>query len=80
MAKLSGSRRELKKIKKIKARASKKFSYSSSDISISDSYSSLSSYIEWEKIRQTTELKELNKLDLVVTNNIKNKYQRDYAI
>ena len=39
MAKRSGSRRELKKIKKIKSKASKKRSYSRSDSYISDSYS-----------------------------------------
>ena len=77
------SHHEIKKIKKIKYKSSKKISYSRSDISISDSdsYSSLSSESEWEKPRQTTELKEINKLYHIVTNNTKkNKNQHNDAI
>ena len=75
MAKRSGSYCELKKIKKIRNKASKKHYSSGSNISISDLGASLSSDIEWDKIRHPTECKEINKLDHIVTNNIKNKYQ-----
>ena len=85
MAKSSGSRCELKKIKKIKkirSKVSKKRSYSIRDISSSDSdsYFSLFSYSERDKIIHPTELKEINKLDHLVTNNIKNKDQCNDAI
>ena len=72
MANSSGSRHELKKIKKIKSKSYKKCSYSSIDSSISDSdsYYSLSSYSQWYKRRQPTEHKEINKLDIVVSDNI----------
>ena len=75
MAKRFGPRRKLKKIKNIKFKASKKFIYSirNSSSSASGSDSSLSSDIEWYKIRQTNGRKEKNKLDHVVTNNIKKK-------
>ena len=83
MDKKSGSRCELKKIKKTKAKTSKNCSYSIINISSSnsDSYFSLSIDSDWEEIRQTTYLKEKNKLYYVVTNNTKkNKNQHHYAI
>ena len=80
MAKRSVSRRELKKIKKIRAKASRKYGSSSSDRSISDSDSSLSSDSERDKIRHPSERKETDKLDHIVTNNINNKDQYNDAI
>ena len=70
MAKCSGSSRELKKIKNICAKASKKHESSNISSSISDSGSSLSSDSEWDERVNPTKLKEMNKLDHVVTNNI----------
>ena len=52
MAKKSGSRHELKKIKKIRAKASTKHDSSSSNSSSSDSDSYLSSGSKWDKIIQ----------------------------
>ena len=52
MYKCSGLRREPKKIKKIRAKASKKNDYSTRNISSSNSYSSLSSDSEWYRIGQ----------------------------
>ena len=65
MAEPYGSRCELKKINKIKSKASKKHSYSMKNSSSSDSdlYSSLFSDSEWDKSRQPTERKEINELD-----------------
>ena len=80
MAKSSSSRRELNNINNICAKASDRNDYYRSNISNSDYDSSLSSGSEWEKIIQPTELKEMNKLYQVVTNNIKNTYQRNDAI
>ena len=72
MAKQSDSRQELKKIK---AKVSKKCSYYISDKYISDSYSDspLSSDSESDKIIQPAESNKINKLDHLVTNNIKKK-------
>ena len=72
MEKKSGLLRE---IKKIKAKSYRKHRYSSSDSSISDpdSDSSLYSDIKREELINTTEWKEINKLDHVVTNNTKKK-------
>ena len=75
----SSSRCELKNIKKIKAKASKKFDDYSSDSSRNKSYydSSLSSGSDWDEERQPAERREINRSDHVVTNNIKtNSYQR----
>ena len=82
MAKRTGSRHELKRIKKIKSKASNNNSYSNIDnyIGASNSDSSLSSDSEWDKRRHPTECKEIDKLDHVVTNNITNKYQRNDTI
>ena len=71
--KKSSSCCELKKINKIQAKASKKRSYySSNSSSIKSGYDS-SFYIDsdWDEEIQTTERKEINKLDHVVTDNIK---------
>ena len=81
MAKRWSSRRELKKTKKIKkvkkisSKEGKKCYYS-----ISNSYSSyydsyLYSDIEWEKIRQPSERKDIHNLVHVLTNEINNKDQ-----
>ena len=68
----SGSRRELNKINKIRAKASNKRSHFSSKSSSSESdYGSyLSNDSDREEKIQPTELKEINKLDHVFTNNI----------
>ena len=79
----SDSHCELKNINKIKAKASKKRGYYSSNSysSDSDSDSFLSSDSEWEEERQPTELKEINDLDHVVTDTINtNKNQHNDAI
>ena len=69
IAKWSGLRREIKNIKKIKANATKKRSYSISNSSSSDLYSYLPLFSDSER-------KEINKLDHVVTDNRnKNKNQ-----
>ena len=80
VAKHLGSRRELNKINKICAKVSKKHESSSRSISSSGSGSSLSSDIVWDKRRHPVELKEMDKLDRVVINNIKNKDQCNDAI
>ena len=82
MEKKSRSRRELKNIKDINNKASNKRIYysSNSSSSDSDSDSSFYIYIYWQELRQTTELKETNELDHVVTNIIrKNKNQHNDA-
>ena len=82
MAKCTGSRKEIKKIKKIKkicAKLAKNYEYSISDISSSDYESYLSSDIEWDRIRPTKQ-KNNNKLDHVVTNNIKIKDKYNEAV
>ena len=74
---------KLKKINSIKAKYSKKRSYSISNISISDSDydSSLSSDSDLEEKIHPTECKEINKLYHVVTDNIKkNKNHHNDAI
>ena len=81
ITKKSGSRRELNKIKKIKAKDSKKLIYSSSDSLSSYLDSPLYSDSEWDEPIQPTEHKEINKLYHLVTDNIKkNKNQRNDAI
>ena len=80
MDKHSGLCREIKNIKKISGKSSRKDDYSSSNISRSDFDSSLSSDSEWDKKIQPAERKYMNKLDYVVTNNIKNKDQSNDAI
>ena len=75
-----GSRRQLKKTKKIKSKAPKKHFYSIRDIYSSDYDSYLSSDSEWDKRRQTTERKKIKKLDNVVKNKTKNKYQCNETI
>ena len=83
IAKKSGLRRELKKIKNIRAKASKKRRYSSSDSSSSgldyDSY--VSSDSDQDEEREPNQIKDMNKLDHIVTYNInKNKNQHNDAI
>ena len=80
MAKRSDSRRELKKIIKIRTKLSKKHEYSISSIYISYSYSFLYSDSDLYERRQHSERKYMKKLDHVVTNNIKNKNQCDDTI
>ena len=80
MSKCSGSRHELKNIKNIRAKASKKHDYSSSDSFTDDSDSSLYIDREWDERINPTECKDMNKLDNVVTNNIYNKDQCSDAI
>ena len=79
IAKKSGSRRALKKIKRIRNKSSKKRYDSSND----ESYSSLflSSNIDLDKYRHPGVRREINLLYHVVTDNIKtNKYQRNDTI
>ena len=71
MAKRSSTSLDLNKIKKIRAKESKKNDYSSSISSRSDSDSSLYSDSEWYKIIQPYEIKDMNKFDQVVISNIK---------
>ena len=80
ISKLLGSRRELKKVNKIRTTASKRHGSSKSDSSSSDSDSPLSSDSKWDKRIQYTERKDMKNLDHVVTNNIRNKYQYNDAI
>ena len=80
MSKHSGSRRGLKKINKIKAKSSRKSSYSISYRSRSDSYSYLSSDSELYEIRKPNELNYINKLYHIVTNNLKKKDQHYVSI
>ena len=70
----------MKKIKKIRSNVSNNNESYIISISISDSDSSLSSYSEWDEIRQTSGRNSMKKLDQIVTNNIKNKNQCDDAI
>ena len=55
--KISGSRRELKKINNIRAKSSNKHDFSISDIYSNDSGSSLSSDSGWDKRRHPAEIK-----------------------
>ena len=73
MANRSYSRHELNKIKNMKSKSSKNLSCSIIDSSNSDSDSSLYSDSDWDKKRQPTELKDINKLDHILTNYINNK-------
>ena len=63
IAKKSGSRREIYKIKNIRKEASRDTYDSSEDW---DSYSSLASDSSWDKERRNSGCKEMNKLDHVV--------------
>ena len=83
ISKKSGLRHELKKIKNIRAKDSKKRRYSSSDSSSSgldyDSY--VSSDSDQDEEREPNQIKDMNKLDHIVTYNInKNKNQHNDAI
>ena len=79
ISKKSGSRHEINMIKNIKAKASKKYSDSSSDYSDSDY--SLSIDIIWDTYMQSSGRKEMNRLDHVVTKNLNNyKYQSNESI
>ena len=80
MANLSGSRCEMKNIKKVCAKESKKHESSISDSSISDYYSSLCRNSEQDKKNHPADRKETKRLDNIGTNKIKNKYQCNYAI
>ena len=83
IAKKSISRRELKKINNIWGKASKKVHNSSSDSSSddSDSDSSLTSVSSWDTYRRPAGRKDTNKLDHIVTNNLKtNEFQLNEAI
>ena len=80
VAKRSGSRCELKNIKKIRVKLSKKHDYYIRYSSISDYYPSIYSDSNWYKLRQSTERKEMNKLYHVEKNNNKNKDQTNDAI
>ena len=80
ISKRSSSRRELKNINKICPNSSKKHDYSIRDSSNSDSGYCISSDRDRDKIIQPTKRNETKKLDHVVTNNVKNKYQCNYAI
>ena len=70
ISKKSGLRREIKKIKKIREKASKKTSISSSEDW--DSESSLARDSSWDKYRRPDGCKDINKLDHTVTDNLKN--------
>ena len=80
MDKLFSTNRELKKIKKIHAKAFKKYDSFIRSSSRSDSDSSRSSDIKLYEIRQSDEWKYMNKLYQVVTSNVKNNNQCDDAI
>ena len=73
IAKNSGLHRELKKIKKIRAKYSNKIWNSSSDYSSydSDSSSSPARDSSWDTYRRPAGRKEMKKLDHVVNNNLK---------
>ena len=73
MTNKSGLRRDIKNTKNIKTKTSKKRSCSSRDISSTDLgyYSSLYSNCEWDELIHTSERKDMDKLDHVVTYNIK---------
>ena len=83
IAKKSGSRHEIKEIEKIPGKASKKrpkysSNYSSDD---SDSNSSLAINISRDTYRRPDVSKEMNKLDQLVTKNLKTtKYQLNEVI
>ena len=77
ISKCSDLRQELNNIR---SKTYKKHDYSSLDISSSYSDSYLSSYSDWDKIRNSIERKSMNKLDHVVMNHINNKYQLNDAI
>ena len=74
-----GSHCELNKIKNIRSKVSRKRSYSisGSSSSVLDSDQSLSVDSDQEEKRQPTENKEINKLDHVVTDNIKKKNEHN---
>ena len=79
ISKKSGLRHEIKNINNIRAKASKKANVSSSDDS--DSNSSLARYSSRETYRQPAGLKEMNRLDHLVTENLNNyKYQSNESI
>ena len=83
IAKNSGSRRELKKIKKIKDKDSRKCYNYSSDSSIDESYSvsSLSRDSDWYEDIQPVGHRDVNRFDQVVTNNVNtNKDKHNDAI
>ena len=83
ITKKSGSHHEIKKIKKIRDKASRKRRDDSINYSIkkSDSDYSLSSDSDWDEHRRPAGRKDINSLDHVVTGNIKtNKYQHNDAI
>ena len=83
ITKKSGSRRELKNIKNIKAKSSNKCYDSISDSSSDESYSksSLSSSSNWYEDRNPAGIREINILYHAVTDNIKkNKDQHHDAI
>ena len=73
IANKSGLRREIKNIKNIWGKYSKKGRDSSSDSSSdnSDSDPSIANDSSWDKYRHPTGNKETNKVDHVVTNNLK---------
>ena len=82
ITKKSGLHREIKKIKNIRSKNSKKRRYFCSDSSNSgsDSYSSLSSDSDLYEERHPPELKGINRFDHAVNNNINiNKNQRNDA-
>ena len=80
MTKRSGSHHELKKIKNIRSKAPMNNESSNNSSSSSDSDYSLSSEIGLDKIRHPSEIREIKKLDHVMTSNIKNRNQCDYDI
>ena len=75
MTKRLDSCHELKKIKTIRVKSSKKNESSSRNISISYYDFYLPSDSEWYDSLQPAERKWMNKSDHTVTNNINNKYQ-----
>ena len=80
-AKKSGSRDELKNIKKLKDKASSKRYNSISDSSSNYSESSISSHSDWDKDRQLAGRMEINMLDHVMTDDKStNKDQHNDAI
>ena len=80
MDKHSIKRCELKKIKRIRAKASMKHESSSSSSSTNDYDYYLSNEIKWYEIIKTAGRKEINIIDHVVNSNIKIKNKRDYDI
>ena len=71
----TSSRRKMKKTKKIRSKATKKYDSSRSDSSSIDYYYFLYSDSENDEIRQPDKHKYTNILDQVVTDNIRNKDQ-----